>query len=63
MPLPAEPQLAKRTTSIDMKITEDSAPPYGTAEQAISEEESLQRGMAEKPKESVEKGAEVYAKA
>lgn len=35
----------------------------GTAEQAISEEEALQRGMAEKSKEFVESGAEVYSKA
>lgn len=33
------------------------------AEQAISEEEALQRGMEEKSKEFVESGAEVYAKA
>ena len=33
------------------------------AEQAISEEEALQRGMAEKSKEFVDAGAEVYAKA
>jgi hypothetical protein len=33
------------------------------AEQAISEEEALQRGMEEKSKEFVEAGAEVYAKA
>ena len=33
------------------------------AEQAISEEEALAKGMAEKSKEFVEKGAEVYAKA
>ncbi len=33
------------------------------AEQAISEEEALQAGMAEKSKELVEAGAEVYAKA
>lgn len=33
------------------------------AEQAISEEEALQRGMDEKSKELVEAGAEVYAKA
>ena len=32
-------------------------------EQAISEEEALQRGMDEKSKEFVEAGAEVYAKA
>ena len=33
------------------------------AEQAISEEEALQRGMEEKSKEFVEKGAEVYSTA
>ena len=33
------------------------------AEQAISEEEALQRGMAEKSKEFVEAGAEVYTTA
>jgi hypothetical protein len=33
------------------------------AEQAISEEETIQRGMAEKPKEFVEAGAKVCAKA
>jgi hypothetical protein len=35
----------------------------GTAEQGVSEEEALKRGMQEKSKEFVEKGAEVYAKA
>jgi uncharacterized protein YllA (UPF0747 family) len=33
------------------------------AEQAISEEEALQRGMEEKSKEFVEAGAEVYTTA
>jgi hypothetical protein len=33
------------------------------SQQAISEEEALQRGMDEKSKEFVESGAEVYAKA
>ncbi|WP_395719644.1 hypothetical protein [Prosthecobacter sp.] len=33
------------------------------AEQAISEEEALQRGMEEKSKEFVESGAEVYTTA
>ncbi len=33
------------------------------AEQAISEDEALERGMEEKSKEFVEKGAEVYAQA
>ena len=33
------------------------------AEQGISEEEALAKGMEEKSKEFVEKGAEVYAKA
>jgi phosphomethylpyrimidine synthase len=44
-----------------MKITEDVR--KYAAEQAISEEEALTKGMAEKSKEFVEKGAEVYAKA
>jgi phosphomethylpyrimidine synthase len=41
-----------------MKITEDVR--KYAAEQAISEEEALQRGMEEKSKEFVAKGAEVY---
>jgi phosphomethylpyrimidine synthase len=44
-----------------MKITEDVR--KYAAEQAISEEEALQRGMEEKSKEFVEKGAEVYTTA
>ncbi len=44
-----------------MKITEDVR--KYAAEQAISEEEALKKGMEEKSKEFVEKGAEVYAKA
>ena len=44
-----------------MKITEDVR--KYAAEQSISEEEALAKGMAEKSKEFVEKGAEVYAKA
>lgn len=44
-----------------VNITEDVR--KYAAEQAISEEEALQRGMAEKSKEFVDKGAEVYAKA
>jgi phosphomethylpyrimidine synthase len=43
-----------------MKITEDVR--KYAAEQSISEEEALQRGMEEKSKEFVEAGAEVYAK-
>ena len=42
-------------------ITEDGR--KYAAEQAISEDEALQRGMEEKSKEFVEAGAEVYAKA
>jgi phosphomethylpyrimidine synthase len=34
-----------------------------TAEQAISEEDALKKGMEEKSNEFVEEGAEVYAKA
>ena len=41
-----------------MKITEDVR--KYAAQQAISEEEALQRGMEEKSKEFVESGAEVY---
>jgi phosphomethylpyrimidine synthase len=44
-----------------MKITEDVR--KYAAKQAISEEEALKKGMEEKSKEFVEKGAEVYAKA
>lgn len=44
-----------------MKITEDVR--KYAAEQAISEEEALQRGMEEKSKEFVETGAEVYTTA
>jgi phosphomethylpyrimidine synthase len=41
-----------------MKITEDVR--KYAAEQAISEEEALTKGMAEKSKEFIESGAEVY---
>jgi phosphomethylpyrimidine synthase len=44
-----------------MKITEDVR--KYAAEQAISEEEALRKGMAEKSAEFVERGAQVYAKA
>ena len=44
-----------------MKITEDVR--KYAAEQAISEEEALNRGMEEKSKEFVESGAEVYSMA
>ena len=44
-----------------MKITEDVR--KYAAEQGVAEEEALKRGMADKAKEFVEKGAEVYAKA
>ncbi len=44
-----------------MKITEDVR--KYAAEQAISEEEALQRGMDAKSKEFVESGAEVYTTA
>src|SRR5262245_51855534 len=43
------------------KITEDVR--KNAAEQGVSEEEALKKGMEEKSKEFVEKGAEVYAKA
>ncbi len=44
-----------------MKITEDVR--KYAAEQGIAEEEALKKGMEEKSKEFVEKGAEVYSKA
>jgi phosphomethylpyrimidine synthase len=44
-----------------MKITEDIR--KYAAEQAIPEEEALKKGLEEKSKEFVQKGAEVYAKA
>ena len=44
-----------------MKITEDVR--KYAAEQGVSEQEALQKGMEEKSKEFVEKGAEVYAQA
>src|SRR3954464_7618813 len=43
-----------------MKITEDVR--KYAAEQGVAEEAALAQGMAEKSKEFVEKGAEVYAK-
>jgi phosphomethylpyrimidine synthase len=43
-----------------MKITEDVR--KYAAEQGIAEEEALKKGMAEKSREFVEKGAEVYTK-
>jgi phosphomethylpyrimidine synthase len=44
-----------------MKITEDVR--KYAAEQNLSEAEALRQGMADKSKEFVEKGAEVYTKA
>jgi phosphomethylpyrimidine synthase len=44
-----------------MKITEDVR--RYAAEQAISEEEALAKGMEEKSKEFAEKGSEVYINA
>ncbi len=44
-----------------MKTTENVR--KHAAEQAISEEEALAKGMEEKSRKFVEKGAEVYAKA
>jgi phosphomethylpyrimidine synthase len=44
-----------------MKITEDVR--KYAAEQGMSETEALDKGMEEKSREFVEKGAEVYAKA
>ena len=44
-----------------MKITEDVR--EYAAQQGLKEEEALKRGMEQKSKEFVEKGAEVYSKA
>jgi phosphomethylpyrimidine synthase len=44
-----------------MKITEDVR--KYAAEQNLSEQDALKQGLAEKSKEFVEKGAEVYTKA
>jgi phosphomethylpyrimidine synthase len=44
-----------------MKITEDVR--KYAAEQGISDEAALQKGMEEKSHEFVEKGADLYAKA
>ena len=44
-----------------MKITEDVR--KYAAEHGFTEDEALKRGMEDKSKEFVEKGAEVYAKA
>ena len=52
---------AKSAHFCSMKITEDVR--KYAAEQAISEEEALRRGMEEKSKEFVESGAEVYTTA
>ena len=44
-----------------VKMTEDFR--KCTTEQGVSEEEALNRGMEEKSKEFVERGADAYAKA
>ena len=61
---PTTRKVARRAMLRDrsvVNITEDVR--KYAAEQAISEEEALKKGMEEKSKEFVEKGAEVYAKA
>jgi len=44
-----------------MKITEDVR--KFAEEQKVSEDEALKKGMEQKAREFVEKGAEIYAKA
>ena len=46
-----------------MKFTEDSVPPYRTAGHAVSNEETLRRGIAETSKQFIKTIAEVHAKA
>lgn len=62
---PVEPERSgdrrRQTTRSIANITEDVR--KYAAEQAISEEEALNKGMEEKSKQFVKKGAEVYAKA
>jgi phosphomethylpyrimidine synthase len=56
--------LARRSFSgggCSMKITEDVRK-YAT-EQQLSEDQALQAGMEQKPREFSETGAEIYAKA
>jgi hypothetical protein len=45
-----------------VKITEDVTQKYA-AEQGVSEDEAIKRGLEEKAAEFVRKGSEVYAKA
>jgi phosphomethylpyrimidine synthase len=42
-----------------VKIAEDAVPHCGTAEQGIAEEEALKKGLEEKSRQFVEKGAEI----
>ena len=58
---PKRAAIGHKTHQPMQKITEDVR--KYAADQAISEEEALKKGMEEKSKEFVEKGAEVYAKA
>lgn len=61
---PAPAGLARRAIGQGcqiVNITEDVC--KYAAEQAISEEEALKKGMEEKSKEFAEKGSELYAKA
>jgi phosphomethylpyrimidine synthase len=44
-----------------MRVTEDVR--RYAAQQGVSEEEAVKRGLKEKAKEFVEKGSDVYAKA
>jgi len=59
--LKASPQGGFARLGKAINITEDVR--KYAAEQGIAEEEALQKGLAEKLAEFVEKGAEVYAKA
>ena len=54
--------LIASNANIPMKITEDSIPQSGTAEQGIAEEEARKKGMEAKSKEFVEKGARRFTR-
>ena len=57
------PGLVLRRTRSGRSIAHEARTMRYAAEQGLSEEQAIKRGMEEKSKEFVERGAEVYAKA